>query len=377
MEKVFKETVKLLSNGEPLTLATVIQTKGSTPQKPGAKLLVRKDGSAVGTLGGGCVEGDIWFAAKELMKNKGPAEYRDYFLNEELAAKDGLVCGGTMYFLIDPVYEPKNYLPYAKEISNAYSGGKPVALVNLIKGPNGTNTSTGTKLFVREDGSTEGSLGNSDLDLQAIERALKLMAYGNNEYIVSDNGVEYFIESYTTPPQLVLMGGGHISKAVAAIANTLGFRIFIIDDRPKFSNPERFPFAADTIVAGFDDGLKQIPVNKNTYIIIATRGHRLDDVALETSVNSKAEYIGLIGSKRKTVLIYGELFNRGIPLERIRQVRAPVGINIGARTPEEIAISIMAEILQWRLGGDGSAMKMEDDLILKTQQKAQSSTLVN
>ena len=377
MEKVFEETVKLLSIGEPLTLATVIQTKGSTPQKPGAKLLVRKDGSAVGTLGGGCVEGDIWFAAKELMKNRGPAEHRDYYLNEELAAKDGLVCGGTMYFLIDPVYEPDHYLPYAKEISDAYSGGKPVALVNLIKGSDETKFDTGTKLFVREDGSTQGTLGGAELDTQAIERSLALMAYGNNEYVVTDKGSEYFIESYTTPPQLVLMGGGHISKAVSAIANTLGFRIFIIDDRPKFSNLERFPFAADTIVARFDDGLKQIPVNKNTYIIIATRGHRLDDVALEASVNSKAEYVGLIGSKRKTVLIYGELFNRGVSLERIRQVRAPVGIDIGARTPEEIAISIMAEILQWRLGGDGSSMKMEDQLILKAQNKAQSSTLTN
>ena len=377
MEKVFQETVKLLLNGEPLTLATVIQTKGSTPQKPGAKLLVRKDGTAVGTLGGGCVEGDIWFAAKELMKNKGPAEYRDYYLNEELAAKDGLVCGGTMYFLIDPVYEPNLYLSYAKEISNAYSGGKPVALVNLIKNSIKTKASTGAKLFVREDGSTEGTLGNAEMDLEAIERSQILMAYGNNEYVVTDSGAEYFIESYTTPPQLVLMGGGHISKALAAVANTLGFRIFIIDDRQQFSNIERFPFASDTIVAGFDDGLKQIPVNKNTFILIATRGHRLDDVALEASVNSKAEYVGLIGSKRKTVLIYGELFNRGIPLDRIRQVRAPVGLNIGARTPEEIAISIMAEILQWRLGGDGKSMKMEDGLILKTQQKAQSSTLAN
>jgi len=377
MEKLFQETIKLLSDGEPLTLATVIQTKGSTPQKPGAKLLVRQDGTAVGTLGGGCVEGDIWFAAKELMRNRGSAQYRDYFLNEELAAKDGLVCGGTMYFLIDPVYEPNHYLPYAKEISDAYSGGKPVALVNLIKGSDETKSITGTKLFVREDGSTEGTLGNKKLDIQAIKKSKILMDYGNNEYVVTDKGCEYFIEAYTTPPQLILMGGGHISKAVASIANTLGFRIFIIDDRSKFANLERFPFAADTIVADFDDGLKQIPVNKNTYILIATRGHRLDDVALEASVNSKAEYVGLIGSKRKTILIYEALFNRGIPLETIRQVRAPVGLKIGARTPEEIAISIMAEILQWRLGGDGSAMKMADDLILKTLEKTQSSVLTN
>ncbi len=373
MEKVFNETVKLLSEGEPVTLATVVRTKGSTPQKPGAKLLIRKDGSAVGTLGGGCVEGDIWFAAKELMKKGGPAQYRDYFLNEDLAAKDGLVCGGTMYFLIDPVYKPKSYLPYAEEISNAYSGGKPVALVSLIKPSEKVTTPVGTKLFVREDGTTDGTLGSPELDSEAIKKSLELMAYGKNEYVTTEDGAEYFIEAYTTPPQLTLMGGGHVSKAIASVANTLGFRIFVIDDRQQFSNKERFPYAADTIVAGFDDGLKQVPVNKNTFIVIATRGHRLDDVALEAAAKSPAEYIGLIGSKRKTMLIYEELFKRGIPIERIRQVHAPVGHNIGARTPEEIAISILAEILQFRLGGDGKSMKMENSLILKAQQKAQAS----
>ena len=109
MEKVFSEAVAQLRDGMPVVVATVVRTKGSTPQKPGAKLLVRNDGSGVGTLGGGCVEGDIWFAAKELMKNGGGPQHRDYKLNEDMAAQDGLVCGGTMYFLIDPVYTPENY----------------------------------------------------------------------------------------------------------------------------------------------------------------------------------------------------------------------------------------------------------------------------
>ena len=120
MREVFREAVKELSKGEPVVVATVVRTKGSTPQKSGAKLLVRSDGSGVGTLGGGCVEGDIWFAARELMKRGGVAEHRDYELNEDLAAEEGLICGGTMYFLIDPVYEAGDYLPYADSIDNAY-----------------------------------------------------------------------------------------------------------------------------------------------------------------------------------------------------------------------------------------------------------------
>ena len=160
MQDVFQEAVNLLDQGDPVLVATVVRTKGSTPQKPGAKLLVRKDGSGVGTLGGGCVEGDIWFAAKQLMRRGGSAEHREYLLNEDLAAQDGLVCGGTMYFLIDPVYQPDTYLSYAKEIDAAYRGEGSVAVASLIEPGNASQTPLGAKLFMRENGTTEGSLGD-------------------------------------------------------------------------------------------------------------------------------------------------------------------------------------------------------------------------
>ena len=180
MQDVFHEAVNLLGKDEQLVMATVIRTKGSTPQKPGAKLLVRSDGTGVGTLGGGCVEGDIWYAASQLMRRGGDAQYREYELNEDLAAEDGLVCGGTMFFLIDPVYRPDQYLDYATEIDDAYEGGPSVALASLIKTANGRG-SIGSKLFVREDGSTEGSLGDLGLDRDAVKRARSLMAMGRNE----------------------------------------------------------------------------------------------------------------------------------------------------------------------------------------------------
>ena len=124
MEPVFRAAVEELSQERPVAVATVVRTSGSTPQKPGAKLLVRADGSGVGTLGGGCVEGDIWFAAQELMKRGGAAEMRDYQLNEDLAAQDGLVCGGTMYFLIDPIRRSEDYVDFAAEVVAAYEGGE-------------------------------------------------------------------------------------------------------------------------------------------------------------------------------------------------------------------------------------------------------------
>ena len=147
MQEVFREAIKELNSHKQVVLATVVRTKGSTPQKPGAKLLVRNDGSGVGTLGGGCVEGDIWFAAKELMKRKGTTQFRSYELNEDIAAQDGLVCGGTMYFLIDPVYTPEGYLPYVQEIENAYAGGQSVAVATLIKPLGDSDTALGLSLI--------------------------------------------------------------------------------------------------------------------------------------------------------------------------------------------------------------------------------------
>ena len=371
MKEVFHEAAAELDEGRPVVVATVVRTKGSTPQKPGAKLLVRDDGSGVGTLGGGCVEGDIWFAAQELMKRGGTAQYRDYELNEDLAAEDGLVCGGTMYFLIDPVYEAGSYLDYAKEIDAAYAGGPAVALATVTAAGDGAGT-LGARLFMREDGSTEGTLGSPEMDREAVKKARELMVHGKNEFVTMRDGPEFFVEAYTTPPQMVLCGGGHVSKAIAPLAATLGFRVFVTDDRQEFANSDRFP-EADIIVAEQpESALPQLPINANTFIIIATRGHRYDNVALEAAAMTPAKYVGLLGSKRKTILIYEDLIRTGLPIERIREIRSPVGLDVRGRTPEEIAVSIMAEVLMFRLGGTGQPMKIEDWRIDRIREKVEA-----
>ena len=371
MQDVFHEAVNLLEQDERLVMATVVRTKGSTPQKPGAKLLVRNDGSGVGTLGGGCVEGDIWYAASQLMRRGGDAQYREYELNEDLAAQDGLVCGGTMFFLIDPVYQPDDYLDYAREIDAAYAGGPSVAQASLIKPPE-DGAGVGNKLFIRENGETVGSLGDDALDRDAVKRASELMAMGRNEYVTAENGAEYFIEAYTTPPQLVICGGGHVSRALASHAKPLGFRLFITDDREEFANEERFP-EADIIVAEKpEDALGKLPINPNTFIVVATRGHRFDNVALAAAADTPARYVGLMGSKRKTILIYEDLVRMGIDEERLRSIRSPIGLDIRARTPEEIAVSIMGEILLFRLGGSGQPMKLEQHRIDRIISKVDS-----
>lgn len=370
MQEIFREAAEQIEQGKPFVLTTVVRTLGSTPQKPGAKLLVREDGSAVGTLGGGCVEGDIWFAARTLLKEGGGPQVRDYVLNEDLAAQDGLVCGGTMYFLLDPVLGESPLEPFAKEVLDAYEGGTPVAIGTLLVASEGSGLQVGSKILIRENGTTSGSLGSEALNADASKRARQLMALGKQEYIETESGDAYFLEAYTTPPRMIIAGGGHVGKAIVPMAKSVGYTVTVIDDRPEFSNPERFPEADEAITEDFVSALQRLPINANTFIVIATRGHRYDDVALEAAARTKASYVALLGSRRKTILIYEALLERGIPIERLREIRAPSGLNIAARTPEEIAISIVAETLMFRLGGDGTPMKLEERHFERLQKKA-------
>jgi len=374
MEQVFRAASEELSANNEMVIATVVKTSGSTPQKPGAKLLVRADGSGVGTLGGGCVEGDIWFASSQLLKSGGNAEMRDYELNEDLAAQDGLVCGGTMYFLLDPIRDDAEIDPINKEVLDAYDGGAPVAVASLMKAAPSSPQVVGSKLLIRENGSTLGTLGTDDLDKQAQQEARTLMAMGKNSYITTDTGAEFFIEAYTTPSTLVLAGGGHVSKAISNIATTLGFKIIVIDDREEFSNPERFPEADQTIVGDYGSSFSNLKIGTNSFVVIATRGHRHDASATAAAMRTPASYVGLLGSKRKTILIFEELFLEGFNMEEVQSVRSPIGLDISARTPEEIALSIMAEIVGFRLGGHGGTLKLDQRLIDKAYEKASKST---
>ena len=370
MREVFDTTVKSLENEESCVLVSVVRTKGSTPQKPGAKLLVRGDGSATGTLGGGCVEGDIWFAARELLRTGGTAFIKDYFLNEELAARDGLVCGGTMYFLLDSIQDPKLMLSHMQEIQNAYEGGPAVGLATLLKPAQGSQMPIAEKILIRSDQTRIGTLGNMQLDNYIQRRLSALMDYGKSEFVTRDDGTEVFLEAFTTPPQLVVMGGGHIAKCLSDLSVSMGFALYVIDDRPEFANQVRFPNAVDTIVSSYDEGLTRVPVSRNTFIVIATRGHQFDDIAAETAALSQAGYVGLLGSNRKCLMIYEALFKRGIPEELIRRIRGPVGLDLGGRTPEEIALSIMAEITMERFGGEGRPMTMTESLFAKAKRKS-------
>ena len=359
MREVIQGAIDDLKDGQPCVLATVVRTKGSTPQKAGAMLLVRQDGTGVGTLGGGCVEGDIWFAAKEILRLNGGAEFKDYYLNEDIAARDGLVCGGTMYFYLEPLRDQKDFITVGNAILEASDGGQPVSLATVVNAVDG-GPALGSKLLLRSDGTVSGSFGNAEFDAQVIEVSRKVADIGANESFNLSDGTEVFVDGFTTPPTLVMVGGGHVGKATADLAYSLGYRVYLVDDRPEFCNEERFPYAEERVIETYDKWTDHLDLNVNSFVVVATRGHRFDDMALESALKTRARYIGVLGSRRKTIMIYRRLLQQGVPLERIKEVYAPIGLNIGAVEPEELAVSIMSEIIMVRRGGEGGQMQMGD-----------------
>ncbi|MBM3940427.1 MAG: XshC-Cox1 family protein [SAR202 cluster bacterium] len=370
MQSVYEEAAALAEQGSPFVIATVVHTKGSTPQKPGASLLVRSDGSTVGTLGGGCVEGDIWFAASQALRDASGPLFKDYFLNEDIAAREGLVCGGSMFFFIEPFPLPLPAAGLLRAIAHAYHGGIPLASAIVVRS---SRLPLGSRLVLRSDGARSGSLGDPFLDDQAASLADDLLPLGKTALLHADAGDDVFIAAFTSPPSLLLVGGGHVNLAVSRFAHLLGFRVLVTDDRREFASKDRFPMAELVAVHPYDAWASSFPITPNTAIVVSTRGHREDDLALEAALRTPASYVGLIGSKRKTLLIHEALLRRGIPLQRLKDVRAPIGLDLGGRSPEEIALSILAEIVAFRHGRHGAPLRLDHALLDRLAQQHPAS----
>jgi xanthine dehydrogenase accessory factor len=251
---VFEELVRLRRIGQKSALATIVNVRGSIPSFESAKLLVREDGSMVGTIGGGCVEAEVWNAAREVIETEKP-KHLSFSLNQDAAYDNGLICGGQLDIFIEPV------LPV---------------------------------------------------------------------------------------PSAYIFGAGHISKSLSKIAALAGFRTVVIDNRESFANRERFPDVDEVIAAEYEEVFPKLAVNESSYVVIVTRGHRDDMRVLRWAIDTPARYIGMIGSKRKAIAVIREFEKEGIPRERFERVHSPMGLELGAVTPEEIAVSVVAEMIAVR-----------------------------
>jgi len=273
---VFEELVRLRRLGQRCALATIVQTNGSIPSFLSAKLLVREDGSIAGTIGGGCVEAEVWNAAREAMVD-GKSRRLNFSLGEDAAYDNGLICGGQL---------------------------------------------------------------------------------------------EVFIEPVDPQPRAIVFGAGHISKSLASVASLCGFHTTVVDDRESFANRERFP-AADEVLSGpYEELIPRLEIHAGAYLIIVTRGHRDDMRVLRLLANVPASYMAMIGSKRKVLAVLKELEKEGIPQERFANLHAPMGLEIGAVTPEEIAVSVAAEMIAVRRRARPEWLALSKSIVSRGEAKA-------
>jgi len=273
---IYEEIVQLRREGRRGALATITNVRGSIPSFETAKMLVRDDGTIAGTIGGGCVEAEVWQAAKEVMQDEKPRSLT-FNLNNNPKYDSGLVCGGTLEVYIEPV------LPAAT---------------------------------------------------------------------------------------LYIFGAGHIALNLYKVARMAGFDVIVVDDREAYANRQRFPEAKDVYAEDFDRVLNQLSPNESSYLVITTRGHRDDMRVLRWAVETPARYIGMIGSQRKVIAIYKELEREGIAREKLERVYAPMGIDIGAITPEEIAVSVAAELIAIRRNSSAALPHMRSVKAIELLEKS-------
>ena len=258
-----------------------------------------------------------------------------------------------------------------EEVLAAQAAGPPAVLATVVQAPPEAATALGAKLLLRRDGSTLGSLGGGALEAAVIADAadafrrhsVESMFYAPDGSRLRRSQVEgklayqVMLELHEPPATLVIVGGGHIGKALATIGDLCGFSVVVVDDRPDYANPDRFPEAGRVLCGDFAEVLRGLPIDSNTYVVTVTRGHKHDEESLRQVAGSPAAYVGMIGSKRRVGAVLQHLIDQGLDEEAVRRVHTPIGLDIGAETPEEIAVAIMAEVVQVRRGGSGRPMR--------------------
>jgi xanthine dehydrogenase accessory factor len=343
----------------PFALATVVRTQGSTPQVVGAKLVVTDDdarGRAAGTLGGGCVEADAILAARQVLRDGGRT-LRAYELTEQLAWNTGLVCGGTMWILAERGDEALSAggRSVLGELVRASAGGPPLAIATLLR-REGRAVDYAGRVFVDAGGAAlAGSLGDAALDQRASAAATAQLPHATPRLVALDDAHDLLVDPVAGRPQLIIAGGGHVALAIARQAMLLDFEVTILEDRPEFADPQRFG-GARVLQGDVPATIASLEYGWSSYIVVATRGHKLDGDCVLAAVKTPAKYIGLLGSRRKTVLIAEMLKEAGVDESRIHAIHAPVGLDLGGRTPAEIALSVIAEITAERYRGTAKPM---------------------
>lgn len=365
---MFDEITRRVAAGETLAVATIVDTRGSTPREVGAKMLIRPDGGIVGTIGGGCGEADVWRAALDVIDTKLPAVVQ-VDLTEEMNLRTEAVCGGIMQVFVEARYpagaEAEPGAPpagdgFSAAIAAALQQRQAAALVTVVRASG--SLLRGARLLVTAEG-TAGTLGATAADAEATSAVRQALAGASERPfrlpLPAGPGCapgEAFVEPYLPAPRLLILGAGHIAQPLAKVGKLLDFEVVVLDDRAAFANRARFPEADEVLAADFAATLATYPVDQRTSVVLVTRGHQQDVAALRTLAYSDAPYIGMIGSKRRVWTVLKLLHDEGVPPEKLLRIYAPIGVDIEAVTPAEIAIAIGAELVKLRRGGSAASL---------------------
>ena len=347
MRDILPDLDKWNPQDQSIALATVIQTWGSSPRRAGAKMALTPDGKITGSVSGGCVEGAVFEAGVEVLKSNHP-QLLHFGVVDETAWEVGLACGGSIDIFVKPL-DPG----FFDALRAVLLEEQPAAVISVVRGP---DELFGCELLVREDGSVTGSL-HVNLDQQAIDVARDSMTQGESHRVMLNEDVEVFVEVILPPPTLIAVGGVHITIALLALAKSLGYRTIVVDPRTAFGNEERFPNVDRLIQLWPQEAFEQIPITRSTAIAMLTHDPKLDDPALKIALPSPAFYVGALGSKTTQAKRRQRLLEAGLTEQQLDHLHGPIGLDIGAGTPEEIAMSVMAEIVAARNNAIHSKVK--------------------
>jgi len=323
--QVITEALSWLEGGHSVVLATVVSTWGSSPRPRGSRLVVDEDGRFIGSVSGGCVEGEVLLAAEEIMETDTP-RILEFGVSDEKAISVGLACGGTIRVFVQKLKDPEQF----KNILERMSSGRSTALA--------------TSLISGKSCEIDGIDGLSELELsESTNKFILDAAAANKEGVIETPQGEFFIELWHPPLRLAIIGAVHIAQALAVIASTAGYEVTVIDPRGAFATSQRFS-SVELITDWPDKALESFELNERSALVALTHDPKIDDPALLASLHSQAFYIGALGSLRTAEKRKERFRALGIKDEVLSRINGPVGLKIGAVTPGEIAISIMAEM---------------------------------
>jgi xanthine dehydrogenase accessory factor len=354
---ILEHTEKWWDAGETFGLATVVRTFHSAPREPGAALAVSAGGEVVGSVSGGCVEGAVYELAQQVLQTGQPVLQR-YGVSDDTAFSVGLTCGGIIDIFVEPV--SKELFPQLGAIAAAIRAGQPVGVATVIAGPG--QAGARRVIWGPSDGPpADGTLGDGDrLDQAVDDDAHGMLAQGvtavrhygaHGERRLDDLSV--FVQSFAPPPRMLVFGAIDFAAAVARAGKFLGYHVIVCDARPVFATNARFPDADEVVVEWPHRYLARTPVDERTVICVLTHDPKFDVPVLEVALRTPAGYIGAMGSRRTHEDRLARLREAGLAEDELARLRSPIGLDLGARTPEETAVSVAAELIQLRWGGSG------------------------